>query len=565
MATAIANRAGLDAYLQTLRPVPDGHVRVFRGQTTRYDKLLASGHRGAPSKRELLWKVYSPLLAQRMAGTVLTKPEDGYASLADLLYWFEALKQHYGPGSPFIDVSHSLEVGLWFAVHEGQWQESMVTTGTGNTPRVDLFPVVRRWLGYRRSVSPGWLYVLDVPVPRVAPSLKHGTFVDLRAQAPAVFTTSARIQAQQACLVLADADVEGGDLSSFLACEPIEISPAIAGGITGAGNVETVFPSPDHDPWYARFLDIPEWWDTDGKDGLESFLAPALGITLYAPRTQLDASELMRLGDRMYSISPMLTFDYLLRQPETPDAVRGSIGIILEGPITIASFPLASGHWNEEALWRGLATRATVRDPRQRESDQGLKLNNIFFEFSPLERADWDEYATSDSFEMLRGLCLNRVDDGFALTLAQQTAGDDLRLMSGLVVTFDESQKRIVLRAAGESQARLNLADWTPFAKSIFHALLAFHHLSPEPKVAPLPFMVTGNTLLAASQTAVARLEFAYLPCQLATYLRIRNTIDGSLYLGGSCSAGDKTVVLPHDRPFGAIPYPELLRAFENA
>ena len=405
----LQSRSDLEAFLATLPPVRDGFLRVYRGQSTRYPKLLASGNRGAPSKRELVWGVYSNALAKRMSGTMIATAEDGYASLEDVLYWFQAIKQHYGPGSPFIDVTHSLDVGLWFAMHQGKWMRSAAGIGRGETLGVDLFPVVRRWLGYHASTNSGWLYVLDVRLASAVLSVKHGAFVDLREQAPHVFRTSARIQAQQACLVFADSSTNDGDLSEFLACPPIEIAPSVALNAPWLGKVSAMFPSPDDDPWYAQFLGIPEWWDLDGDESERSFIAPSLNVTLYAPATEYSEKELLQLGERLFAVEPLLLLNEILSHDTIPDALRQTVGILLEAPITLATPPLETGQWHEEALWRGITGMAPVYESETGKSVGKILLDNLFFEFCPLERADWDSYGTNETFRSLRGIWLRHV------------------------------------------------------------------------------------------------------------------------------------------------------------
>lgn len=562
MTAALVGRESLEMQLLALPPVRDGYRRVYRGQTQRYPTLLASGNRGTPNKRNLAWLLHAHLMARRMLNSANAKPEDGYASLNDFLFWFEAIKQHYGPGSPFIDVTHSLDVALWFASHQSEWIRTSNTIGVGQTVGVDVFPVVRRWLGYRRATQSGWIYVLDVPLASKGPTYEHGSFVDLRVDAPAVFGTSARIQAQLACLVFGRKEDSGGDLSSFLACEPIEIAPSVSVDIPGAGDVPAVFPSADDDPWYARFLDTPHAWDLDGDERMRSFLAPALDITLYAPSVTPTDAELRQLRSRFYVVPQPLLLNYFLQVGGGAAEMANAVGVVLEGPITIGTPPLETDNWHEEALWRGIPLEAPVHNPKTGEVEGIIALDSVFFEFNPLERADWDRFDGPEPFEMVRGVWLKRVADGFEVLLALQTAGEDPGLMGGFVVILDERTKRISIRNGEESESRLELRTITTFAKPIFHALLALHHLGVNETIAPLPFITTESQILAMQQGAVARLEVAALPCQGAGYLRIRNATNGALYLGGGRSLVEREATLDSDQPFGTLSYEQIASAF---
>jgi len=560
----IRTRAALDARLAELPAPRSGYVRTYRGQTQRYPKLLATKHRSPPSKRDLAWALYAHIMAGRLAEVVATTPEEGYASLDDLLYWFEAIKQHYGPGSPFIDVSHSVDVALWFALHESRWIETSNTIGPGSQPGVDIFPVVRRWLAYRPVTGSGWLYVLDVPRPDSGRDLSHGTFVDLRTESPAVFGSSMRIQAQHACLVLGDDEKQGGDLSNFLACDPIAVAVSVAEGAPWLGDVHAMFPTPEEDPWYARFLDTPHCWDLDGNETVSSFLAPALGTTIYAPSTAPTEEEMRRARARFYVVPAPLVLNHLVANGLGPPGLAEALGVVLEGPILLGTPPMSTGQWHEEALWRGIGERVALHDGEGNPLGM-IPLDNLLFEFSPLERADWDRFGADDSMELLRAVWLRRHAEGFEVCLVLQRGRDDIGMTEAFLVVLDAARRRIGIRNPGESGSRMLISDLEGMGKPILHALLALHHLTPDLKVAPLPHMSIGGARhLAMAQGAVARLERARLPCLGAAYLRMRNVVDGHLYLGGGTSAQDTGRFVEGVERFGEVPYSTLVAAFRQ-
>lgn len=537
MSTIVRSRAELDAKLAALPPPAAGFVRTFRGQTQRYPKLLSTRHRAPRGKRDRAWGVYAHLLARRIGQVPAGTSEEGYATLDDVLYWFEAIKQHYGPGSPFIDVTHSVDVALWFALHQSRWIETQNFVGPGTRAGVDLFPVARRWLAYQPITETGWFYVLDVPQRADSLSLSHGAFVDLRQEAPAAFGSSTRIQAQHACLVLGDDAVNGGDLSNFLVCAPMEVAVAVAEDAAWLGDMHALFPPPEQDPWYARFLDMPHSWDLDGDGSLQSFLAPPLDITLYAPNGAPTEEEMRQARARFYVLPSPLVLNYLLANDAAPAELKDAIGVILEGPILLATPPLDTGQWNEEALWKGVAQTAPIHDRTTGVELASIPLDNVLFEFSPLERADWDRFGSDETMELMRGVWLRRQGAGFEVWLVQQQ-GHEPEVMGGFHVIYDAEKQGIGVCKPGEATARVLLREMEAFGKEIMHALLVLHHVNPDRKIAPLPLMtVDGSRHLAVVQGAVAKLERAAVPCVGAAYLRIRNVNDGSLYLGGGNTA----------------------------
>src|SRR6202011_4859051 len=118
MAKDISTYADLEAAIAALPSPSPGTVRVFRGQTKDYPSLAPSGLRRTPRARAI-WHAYSGHL---YAGLMVELREHTTElSMADLQahdLWFHALAQHYGPGSDFLDVTHSLEIALWFALNK---------------------------------------------------------------------------------------------------------------------------------------------------------------------------------------------------------------------------------------------------------------------------------------------------------------------------------------------------------------------------------------------------------------------------------------------------------------
>ena len=73
------------------------------------------------------------------------------------VYWVRAIKQHYGPGTEYLDVSRSPEVAVWFALHRGEPEEAVSLS-----PQ-DLDRMIRSY--YRAR---GWADDGSVPTERAA-------------------------------------------------------------------------------------------------------------------------------------------------------------------------------------------------------------------------------------------------------------------------------------------------------------------------------------------------------------------------------------------------------------
>jgi hypothetical protein len=101
----------LREHLSDLGNPPRGYVRVYRGQTKDHGTMLPSGLRAGGARRDPVWHYWSALASRELLGA-----PDQLVSSADEAVWIEAIAQHYGPGSNFLDVTHSLDVALWFAL-----------------------------------------------------------------------------------------------------------------------------------------------------------------------------------------------------------------------------------------------------------------------------------------------------------------------------------------------------------------------------------------------------------------------------------------------------------------
>ena len=199
--------------LEAPRP---GCVRVFRGQTKNYPTMLPSGLR-THLRNEAVWHSYAIALArdllaarddrsQPLHGKILTHGDK------EAVY-INAVAQHYGPGSNFLDVTRSLDVALWFALHTALSITADYTLGlSASEDPPSKLALTEPWTEYFKwDAGPGFLYIFDVSEFNGAGSPPNGSLLDLSKARP-IFSESKRIKAQAACLIAAEKAVRGGNL-----------------------------------------------------------------------------------------------------------------------------------------------------------------------------------------------------------------------------------------------------------------------------------------------------------------------------------------------------------------
>jgi FRG domain-containing protein len=216
MKAAVTSYRELTEELSKLRkPVP-GRVRVYRGQPQDFGIMLPTGLRPGAGERDPIWRYFAMAVSRELSARTSSSP-------ADDSVWIEAIAQHYGPGSPFLDVTKSLAVALWFAVHERRPVFAEHLVGPPGPPdEARGIPAKETWWEYRPLTGHGYLYVFDVPEWNRVGSPPHGTLLDVSSRP--ILSKSTRIQVQEACLVAADGSIKAGNLQEFYACDPIPVS-----------------------------------------------------------------------------------------------------------------------------------------------------------------------------------------------------------------------------------------------------------------------------------------------------------------------------------------------------
>ena len=226
--------------------------------------------------------------------------------------WAHAIKQHYGPGTQFLDVTHSLAVAAWFALHQLGFTETRHIYGLPGGPDPGDVRVAHRIAWHRPwAIEPGVLYAFDVTPGIGSSDLRHGVMFDL-SLAPGSFSSSARVRAQQACLLHGDGDHDGGDLSRWI----VPGTPLLIGWpLTGCPNLHArtgaLFPPVEEDDWYSRFVSLP-LTPSLVRSTDSTVFEHAVDVTLYDSGRPESPTEIRPVGglyDRIVVSRPALLFD----------------------------------------------------------------------------------------------------------------------------------------------------------------------------------------------------------------------------------------------------------------
>jgi FRG domain len=252
----------LQQQVGSLPPPPAGKIRLFRGQTKDYGTLYSSlGRIRATQPANELFDVTMHHLFIKSAllsvlGGLLKLPElsplDIQVSAADFTL-AEALVQHYGYQTRYIDVSPSLDVALWFATHRFE--------GGADTPIGDAAPYRLTFPAWHTTaVDPGVIYVLDVNPWDGKSGFAEGDYIDLVAIAPA---GENRPRRQAGGLIYAP----GPDVSRLVNAK-FEIRFPWTETAT-SWDTDTLFPGPQEDEIYRTLLQAPFFRTVRQHDGVE--------------------------------------------------------------------------------------------------------------------------------------------------------------------------------------------------------------------------------------------------------------------------------------------------------
>jgi TPR repeat protein len=495
---SFARLQDLEAFLESLPPPKEGHVRVFRGQRRNYGSLIPAGLRpGAPDPRYL--GVLAAAVTRYLLDVLrIDHPEINDAPLANIWIW--AITQHYGTGSPYLDVTRSLDVALWFALHDpvqipiGAEVEALGCAGPDPAIPLELYAY-----SFEPASTPGYLYVLDVPEAEPSQGPWNSQLIDL-AKAPKLFAESPRVQAQEACLILGPGS-DQEDLSSLLVTEPLEVTLPMSGSLCGSMAMAELFPPPGIDEWYARLLAVPLMPSRDTDSG-QSVLTQAAPVTLYGD----DEKALRSIARRMRPLWPRKLFAFLAEEEQERDGSDSFLSdpdeitsISLHFPIRL-ELPDASGEgWNHGITAADVPGTAPLLDPLTGERGE-VSVEKVFVEFSPLEHPAWFAKESSD---FLRGAYLEREQDRYRFWFFTQTYPDhQITGLGPLKIEFDHQSNRFLVDA---KDGREDLGQAPIVNLAFLTVLFLLRELASKPLIFPFPWLqAPGNVALVGFSRATA-------------------------------------------------------------
>jgi hypothetical protein len=433
MSAVITTYADLLAAIRALPPPLAGHVRVFRGQNRQYPTMTPTALRSMDPP-DSTWAYFTWLMSAAMQDAAAPATGGRQLDMHDML-WTQAIKQHYGPGTQFLDVTHSAGVAAWFALHEMTITEGTAVFGPDGpidfiTDTLGLLQVAT-YRPYRDA--PAYLYALDASQQDRNPVRPdHGMLYDL-ATAPPVFSGSPRIRTQQGCLIYADQDLA----PLIVAGTPLQISWPLSGCPELDLSQDQLFPPVHDDVWYERFISVPMVPNLtqSAARGIPVFGQP-IPITLYAPDFATDGAGGPVLADdavagivrRTIIQRPAFLFADLVEgigagSLPTDNAVWSRLpaatALLLEGPLLSVIPPVAK--INQDLLLHGISATAPAADFVAGTPATDVSLVNVFLEISPLDANDWH---TNADEPLIRGLWLVADGERFWITGVLESASE---------------------------------------------------------------------------------------------------------------------------------------------
>jgi hypothetical protein len=438
----IDDRETLEVLLTKLGAPPLNCIRVYRGQTQDFGHMLPTGLRGKPMRSEHIFREYTAMLA-----STLEAREEG---AVNYLLWTRVIAQHYGPGSSLLDVTHSVEVALWFSLHRLDSISSRHTFGptgpldtrTDHQAESEVFTHIQ--------VQEGILYVFDVPVGRPNEPLTHGALLDT-ATAPLVFASCPRIKTQAASLVYADPKLVDADLRTFYACPPIRVGRPMSGYPGTNADTSQMFPGASEDPWYAKLVAIP-WSNRLDLLKKSVSLKPAIPVNLYIDPTKFPPPLWARLivtpplnvlADAMSGIDwcqdPP---NEILRRHPLANTTR----ILLEAPVMATTPAVSTDQWSESLLASNVPDRIESVGPDASATTQ-IDLKNVFLELSPLEHVGWDAVERGTPLDALRAIWVVREGPTVVMSYFFQSwpTPGNLTGVGGIELRYDTGRRRFHL------------------------------------------------------------------------------------------------------------------------
>ena len=358
------------AAIAALPPPSEGAVRVFRGQTKDYGTLLSSMgriRRTRPASEAFdvsirhwfiksgLLTLVSDLLQAKRLSAIDVEVSPSHFVLA------EALIQHYGYQTTYIDITPSIEVALWFATHKF---EGKMDSPYGAAPPFRLtFPA---W--HRPADAPGVVYVLDVQPWDGVSGIQEGEYVDLLSIAPEGVNRPRR---QVGGLVYAREDLYGLVGAKFEIGFPWE-------EVGEDWPTDYVFPGPDQDPIYSNLLRAPFFRTfRTTENGEETVFRRVCTLPEYCASPD-DAPRLAMYRTYDRALKPTLYHPWLMRNLDQAPVNDGSFPKLR--PMLERASPIML---QRPMILFTLRRGGPPAPPAEPPSDVPFPLRNFFLEYAP--------------------------------------------------------------------------------------------------------------------------------------------------------------------------------------
>ena len=490
----ITDLRSLTERLSALPLPPSGYARVYRGQTANYPKMLPIAFRPGAERWNRLWDQALKPLADSLTPSQISADQIEFFA-----YWFKVIAQHYGPGSPFLDVTKSVEVALWFALHQGRWDSAArFALNQGGRAFTIVCPTI-----YFTPAATGWIIVIDAPIWEESSVPRHGELVDL-SRGPELVARAPRVQRQQGALVAAEEDHDGGDLCAFYACDPIAIAGPFSDVSLLRCDTAYFFPPPDLDPWYANLLRAPLIPQPDRDLGYA--YRQSLGVYLVTPDDTVEHAKPF-IDRQTQHLRPLARFQFRSGTASLRQTVgaypEAATYLYLEAPLLGAAPP--ANLWNQSVLMTGLRPTTAPESAYDGMLLPDVTLNNVLLEFSPLDWA-FREAPGDAAYSpwQCRAVWLVRHDDTFWVTfLMTEHANSDFTFLLHRIEYADPQQAFALIDPDG---SRSPLVEEPGLAKPLFVTLSVLRDLSRSVKPDPCLYMAMGEKGLLVVRTPYAKL-----------------------------------------------------------
>lgn len=483
----VSDYAELHKRVSELEPPPAGTVRVFRGQAQDFSLVPSGRRRKVP--RASIWAHYS---RQMIMSLQRKGPDEDFQKEAQLwMVWLQALAQHYGAGSNYLDVTHDLGAAAWFAFHTSSAATLKTVVGPPGDSSHDS-TVQTEWIRLSPHPGPAYVYVLDLEPWDTKDLPDAGQIVDLK-DAPELFH-SARIEVQSGCLVWADEneDLKSRAIREFVVEQGVDAPYA-------SWSVEQIFPPPSEDTWYGRFLTLPFLVDAEA-DGDSPHLGQSLPVTLFLSAP--DSPYVADIRSKFRYLLPSPVYEELSDMaPAPPNAspidtlFAAATPIVLEGPQISAHPPVEDTSWNHELLLSDWSMEVDAFDKKTDESAGRVDLSNALIEFSPLDQTGWFE-GEPITEAMLRAVWIIRDrdgGDGLTAYLFMQSYPVSRFERLGPIYLRLGAGRRLEYALGQDGKPWADIADLAIYGKAIVSCLVLLRDCSPIPKAAAYPQLVAGG------------------------------------------------------------------------